>query len=575
MSEQPMAENNLCSGKDTTDGSGLDPTVGIHPGKPMKKRLSIRTKSLQIEHDPKPAYVFHQERRKSFSGQGRPKAKEAISDRDEIMERIADTESLLGLLLEAAGKETISADAVRKVVPMTLDLLNQVKPFIEDIPELGSGTPNFFRRQNTAAVTEQEQEVLQYLVGNFTVQTASSAKSVADSDSEVGESPSSRSAATYLASIKTAKTFICKMKNKANNTRNRKRLDSVNLTWQIHDSTKLLLARVGEWDFDIFELHRVAGDKLLPVITLYLFDEMNMFDHFNIDIDVFISCMLEIQKGYLDNPYHSALHAADVVQSISFFVKSPSFAEKLSECDLVASLLAAAIHDLGHPGTTNSFQIATESEVAMQYNDQAVLENMHCARAFAIINKEKCRIRDSFSPAVWKELRSTIISLVLATDMSKHFQLQSELEALKHSKNAEGQRLVCLKAALHSADIGHPAKPTKFHSKWTEMVQEEFYLQGDRERALQLPISPLMDRNKPNVATSQIGFIEHIVRPLYHFVETFIPEASVCMEWLDTNTQHWKNQGKPVEVGEVSLQAIDEDRSRTSESQGDDGMTQE
>lgn len=42
---------------------------------------------------------------------------------------------------------------------------------------------------------------------------------------------------------------------------------------------------------------------------------------------------------------------------------------------------------------------------------------------------------------------------------------------------------------------------------------DEFFLQGDKERDLGLPFSPLCDRNNTLVAESQIGFIEFIVEP--------------------------------------------------------------
>src|SRR5690606_29513855 len=42
------------------------------------------------------------------------------------------------------------------------------------------------------------------------------------------------------------------------------------------------------------------------------------------------------------------------------------------------------------------------------------------------------------------------------------------------------------------------------HLAWTERVIEEFYRQGDQERALGLTISPFMDRDKANVAAAQV-----------------------------------------------------------------------
>lgn len=44
---------------------------------------------------------------------------------------------------------------------------------------------------------------------------------------------------------------------------------------------------------------------------------------------------------------------------------------------------------------------------------------------------------------------------------------------------------------------------------------EEFFAQGDRERAAGLPVSPMMDRAATSHALSQINFIEFIVAPLF------------------------------------------------------------
>lgn len=53
---------------------------------------------------------------------------------------------------------------------------------------------------------------------------------------------------------------------------------------------------------------------------------------------------------------------------------------------------------------------------------------------------------------------------------------------------------------------------------------EEFFRQGDKEKALGLPFSPLCDRNNTLVAESQIGFIEFIVEP----------SMQVCSDMLET-----------------------------------------
>ena len=59
---------------------------------------------------------------------------------------------------------------------------------------------------------------------------------------------------------------------------------------------------------------------------------------------------------------------------------------------------------------------------------------------------------------------------------------------------------------------------------------EEFFAQGDRERALGLPISPFMDRTKEPVTTTitkcQVGFINVLVRPLLGEWAAFLGDAA-------------------------------------------------
>lgn len=58
---------------------------------------------------------------------------------------------------------------------------------------------------------------------------------------------------------------------------------------------------------------------------------------------------------------------------------------------------------------------------------------------------------------------------------------------------------------LHMADISHPGKTWDLHEKWTFQLIEEFFRQGDREKELGLPCSPLCDRNTTAVPESQVG----------------------------------------------------------------------
>lgn len=75
------------------------------------------------------------------------------------------------------------------------------------------------------------------------------------------------------------------------------------------------------------------------------------------------------------------------------FQKSSCLQETLDPIDEVAALIAATIHDVDHPGRTNSFLCNSGSELAVLYNDTAVLESHHAALAFQLtLGNDKCNI---------------------------------------------------------------------------------------------------------------------------------------------------------------------------------------
>lgn len=107
--------------------------------------------------------------------------------------------------------------------------------------------------------------------------------------------------------------------------------------------------------------------------------------------------------------------------------------------------------------------------------------------------------------------------------MSFHFQQLKNMKNLLTLAEPSVDKSKALSLVLHCCDISHPAKKWDLHHKWTMLLLEEFFRQGDLERDLGLPFSPLCDRNNTLVAESQIGFIEFIVEP----------SMAVCSDMLE------------------------------------------
>lgn len=59
--------------------------------------------------------------------------------------------------------------------------------------------------------------------------------------------------------------------------------------------------------------------------------------------------------------------------------------------------------------------------------------------------------------------------------------------------------------ALKLSDLGHLSAPLKVHLRWVAALEEEFFRQGDAEKACNIPVSPLFDRTLPGVTKSQVN----------------------------------------------------------------------
>jgi cGMP-inhibited 3',5'-cyclic phosphodiesterase A len=155
---------------------------------------------------------------------------------------------------------------------------------------------------------------------------------------------------------------------------------------------------------------------------------------------------------------------------------------------VLSLLLAAAIHDFDHPGFTNNFLVTTGHQLAILYNDRSVLENHHVASAWKLmISDGKHDFLAGQDDALVNKIRIATIKLVLSTDLAKHTKIIARWRGLFEKGNAfdlkdDNSRLIMMQMIIKCSDIANPAKEYSAHSKWSKLVIEEFYLQGDLER---------------------------------------------------------------------------------------------
>ena len=234
---------------------------------------------------------------------------------------------------------------------------------------------------------------------------------------------------------------------------------------------------------------------------------------------------------------------------------------RLTDLDIFAMLIGALCHDYKHPGTNNLFHINTQSKYAIRYNDTSVLEMYHLAQTFKELQHNELNIFVNFSPEEYRICRRRMIDSILSTDMANHVKVMTTMKTkaesynIKKGKNfekifqeSEDNSLVklfdtqqnMLNLIIHSADISNPGKPDKISGEWTKRVYDEFFIQGDMEKKLNLTVSNFCDRNTTNINKAMIGFINFVVGPTIDTLTNLVPEVYDYTEYCRGNLRKHK-----------------------------------
>ncbi|XP_076371691.1 3',5'-cyclic-AMP phosphodiesterase 4C-like isoform X3 [Tachypleus tridentatus] len=312
------------------------------------------------------------------------------------------------------------------------------------------------------------------------------------------------------------------------------------------------LEHVDKWGIDIFRITDLSNNRPLTAVTYTIWRDREILKTFNIPAKTAIHYLMTLEDHYLKVPYHNNTHAGDVTQSVNVLLLSPALDSVFTDLEILAALFAAAIHDVDHPGLTNQYLVNSSSELAIMYNDESVLESHSLAVAFKILQDENCNIFVNLSKKQCQTLRKVAIDMVIATDMSKHMTLLADLKTMVETKKVAGsgvllldnytERIQVLQNMIHCADLSGPTKQLEMYKKWVDLLMEEFFQQGDKEREQGLDISPMCDRYNATIEKSQVGFIDYIVHPLWEtWADLVYPDAQYILDTLEDNRDWYQN----------------------------------
>jgi hypothetical protein len=284
------------------------------------------------------------------------------------------------------------------------------------------------------------------------------------------------------------------------------------------------LKNVEEWDWDVWRLKEVTNNRPLQTLGWHLLHHWGLIDCFKLDRAVVRNWLVFVEQQYHDSEYHSSTHAADVLQSVHYMLAKCGASEYLSSLSLFALLISAMMHDAGHDGFNNLFHQNAMTDRAVAFNDQSIQENFHCVTILSSMLKDSSiNLFATLEPGQAREVRRMIIMMIMGTDMKNHFKFVQEFKSLVASlggskeawlRDGAAHDQLCVNI-LHAADLSNPCRGFDQARRWAGCVLAEFFVQGDRERLLGLPVSPMCSRDTTLMPASQIGFINFIILPYF------------------------------------------------------------
>mmetsp|Transcript_7379 Transcript_7379/g.20836 ORF Transcript_7379/g.20836 Transcript_7379/m.20836 type:complete len:1000 (-) Transcript_7379:364-3363(-) len=269
-----------------------------------------------------------------------------------------------------------------------------------------------------------------------------------------------------------------------------------------------------------------------------------------------------IQQGYPQELYHCANHACDVTNRFISLLSKTGLATFESErkgmqaCLVISGITSALIHDYKHPQVNNQFLSETGADMAVEFNDQAVAENYSVKQGLLLLQNRELNFIENWKDKHKKLFRNIVIQTVLATDMTRHFDIVSQftakvVEREQYNGLSSAQkwlamdtstRILTLQMTMKVADLGHCALPWPQHCEWVGLLEEELFQQGDMEKENNTEVSFLMDRSKPgaNCGENQIGFFTVIALPLFRTWCKAFPECKSLLQQAESNFMRWQ-----------------------------------
>ena len=290
-------------------------------------------------------------------------------------------------------------------------------------------------------------------------------------------------------------------------------------------------------NFDLTQYSR----SLLRELLVTMFETQDLLAPFGVSRAQLEAFVQDLCDEYAFLPFHSFVHAVDVTAGAYIGVRQLGGASRLRRSSQWALFLAAAGHDVGHPGTTNAYQKAVETTLYQEYGDDATLERMHTKLALQLIDKHD--LLGGMCADDASAVRNLIEFVILGTDIGAHQSILSEFQAAAVRVGGGGswpddscsseEDAQLARMLLKCSDLGCCARNFTIGRHWADSLARE------SERQADLPGGSNGGMTRDTIAKCQTGFFKCICVPMFDVMAAALPEWESVAERVRENGELW------------------------------------
>ncbi|HKI99788.1 MAG TPA: 3',5'-cyclic nucleotide phosphodiesterase [bacterium] len=279
-----------------------------------------------------------------------------------------------------------------------------------------------------------------------------------------------------------------------------------------------------------------------------LFRQEGSADALGVDVERLRGFIRKVSRHYRENPYHNFHHAADTVNTVGWMISRPVLKANLPLHYRFLLMLTALIHDVEHPGHNNQWEVQTQSMLAQEYENVAVLEKHSYAVTLRIMADPAYDLFLPFGQDTAERWLRVMEEIVLATDFAVHRQFLDDFRIFmaEHLPDFGNEAFLSwvARAVMKAADIANTSKPFPQARLWGERVMMEFWAQGVMEKQHNLPVGPLNDPETVQLNAAQAGFIRFAAMELFELLSAIDPGLQEMVDNLRSNMQVYEEKAR-------------------------------